>query len=115
MESNQDKSKRIAKNTLFLFIRMALILCVGLFTSRVVLNTLGVDDFGIYNLVGSVVVLFSFLQAALTNATYRFFAYELGRGNQVQLKKTFAMAVNAHVILAIVVFAYFRRRKFENR
>ena len=103
MESNQDKSKRIAKNTLFLFIRMALILCVGLFTSRVVLNTLGVDDFGIYNLVGSVVVLFSFLQAALTNATYRYFAYELGRGDPVQLKKTFAMAVNAHVLLAVVV------------
>ena len=103
MESNQVKSKRIAKNTLFLFIRMALILCVGLFTSRVVLNTLGVDDFGIYNLVGSVVVLFSFLQSALTNATYRFFAYELGKGDEVQLKRTFAMAVNAHVILALVI------------
>lgn len=103
MESNQDKSKRIAKNTLFLFVRMALILCVGLFTSRVVLNTLGVEDFGIYNVVGSVVVLFSFLQAALTNATYRYFAFELGRGDPVQLKKTFAMAVNAHVILAVIV------------
>lgn len=104
METSQDKSKRIAKNTLFLFFRMALILFVGLFTSRVVLSTLGVEDYGIYNLVGSVVVLFSFLQTALNNATYRFFAYELGRGNGDQLKKTFAMALNAHVILAVIVF-----------
>ena len=104
METSQDKSKRIAKNTLFLFFRMALILFVGLFTSRVVLSTLGVEDYGIYNLVGSVVVLFSFLQTALNNATYRFFAYELGRGDGAQLKKTFAMALNAHVILAVIVF-----------
>lgn len=82
---------------------MALSFCVGLYASRVVLYTLGVEDYGIYNVVGSVVVLFSFLQSALNNATYRFLAFELGKGDPVQLKKTFSMAVNAHVILAVII------------
>ena len=62
--SNQasDNNKRIAKNTSFMFLRMLLVLVVGLYTSRVILRTLGVEDFGIYNVVGSVVVLFTFLQ-----------------------------------------------------
>lgn len=60
MSSNQDNSKRIAKNTLYLFFRMFLVLAVGLYTSRVVLGTLGVKDYGLYNVVGSVVVLLAF-------------------------------------------------------
>lgn len=103
MANNQENTKRVAKNTLFLFFRMVLVLCVGLYTSRVVLNTLGVEDYGIYNLVGSVVVLFSFLQQALTNATYRYLAYEQGKNDMKRLKRTFSMAVNAHVILATVI------------
>lgn len=101
--NNQENTKRVAKNTIFLFIRMVLVLCVGLYTSRVVLNTLGVEDYGIYNLVGSVVVLFSFLQQALTNATYRYLAYEQGKNDINRLKRTFSMAVNAHVILATCI------------
>lgn len=100
--TNNENSKRIAKNTLFLFVRMVLVLCVGLYTSRVVLATLGVEDFGIYNVVGSVVVLFSFFQQALNNATYRYFAFELGKNDVLQLKKCFSMAVNVHFILAII-------------
>ena len=101
--SSNENSKRIAKNTLFLFIRMVLVLCVGLYTSRVVLATLGVEDFGIYNVVGSIVVLFSFFQQALNNATYRYLAFELGKNDIGQLKKCFSMAVNVHLILAFVV------------
>ena len=67
MSSNQDNSKRIAKNTLYLFFRMFLVLAVGLYTSRVVLGTLGVEDYGLYNVVGSVVVLFGFLRECKLN------------------------------------------------
>lgn len=100
---NRSNSKRVAKNTLFLFLRMLVVMCVGLYTSRVVLNTLGVEDYGVYNVVGSVVVLFSFLQAALTNATYRFLAYDMGKGDMSALGRTFSMSVNAHWILALLV------------
>lgn len=103
MSSNQDNSKRIAKNTLYLFFRMFLVLAVGLYTSRVVLGTLGVKDYGLYNVVGSVVVLFGFLQQALNNATYRYLAYGIGKGNSELLRNTFSMAINAHLILAGII------------
>lgn len=98
--NNQDNTKRIVKNTLFMFMRMILVMCVGFFTSRVVLETLGVDDYGIYNIVGSVVVFLSFFKNALNNATYRFLTFELGRGDTEKLRQTFTMAINAHVLLA---------------
>lgn len=103
MSSNQDNSKRIAKNTLYLFFRMFLVLAVGLYTSRVVLGTLGVKDYGLYNVVGSVVVLFGFLQQALNNATYRYLAYGIGKGNSEHLRNTFSMSINAHLILAAII------------
>ena len=103
MSSNQDNSKRIAKNTLYLFFRMFLVLAVGLYTSRVVLGTLGVEDYGLYNVVGSVVVLFGFLQQALNNATYRYLAYGIGQGDKDALRNTFSMAINAHLILVGII------------
>ena len=99
-----DKSKTIAKNTLFLYIRMILVLLVNLYSSRVILRVLGVEDFGIFNLVGGVVVFLGFFQAALTNATYRFFAYELGAGNDEKLNKVYSVSVNCHLLLAFVLF-----------
>lgn len=104
MSVENNNSSRVAKNTLYLFFRMILVMLVGLYTSRVVLEYLGVEDYGIYNLVGSVVVLFSFLQQALTNATYRYLAYGLGEGDKVKLSSIFSMSVNVHIILAIVLF-----------
>ena len=103
MATNQNNSNRIAKNTLYLFFRMFLVLAVGLYTSRVVLGTLGVEDYGLYNVVGSVVVLFGFLQQALNNATYRYLAYGIGQGNQDALRNTFSMAINAHLILVCII------------
>lgn len=100
VEDNKIKSKRVAKNTLYLFLRMIVVMAVGLFTSRVVLQTLGVDDYGTYNVVGSVVVFFSFLKQAMSNATYRYIAYALGEGNEEKLRHTFSMAVNVHFIIA---------------
>jgi O-antigen/teichoic acid export membrane protein len=97
-------AKRLARNTVTLFVRMVLVLIVTLYASRVVLRTLGFDDFGIYTAVASVVIFFGFLKNALTNATSRYLAFELGRGDTEQLKKTFSMAVNCHVILAAALW-----------
>lgn len=104
MQNKQNNTERIARNTMYMFIRMVLVMCVGFFTSRLILNTLGVEDFGIYNIVGSVVVFLSFFRNALDNATYRYLAYDLGKGDVKQLRKTFAMTMNAHVILALSLF-----------
>ena len=76
---------------------------VSLFTSRIVLNTLGVVDFGIYNVVGGVVMMFSFLNSSMSSATQRFFSFELGKKDYEQLKKVFCMSVNIHAIIAVVI------------
>lgn len=102
-ETKQEKTNRIAKNTLFMFLRMLLVVGVGLYTSRVVLATLGIGDFGIYSLVGSIVVWLAFLKNALNNATYRFLAYELGRGDKLMLHHTFIMCVKTHFLLALLI------------
>ena len=97
-------NKRIAQNTLMLYFRMILTMGVSLYTSRVVLEVLGVEDFGIYSVVGSVVVMFGFLNYAMSTATQRFFSFELGRKNIDQLKKVFSLSVSIHAIIAIFIF-----------
>src|SRR5665648_222039 len=92
--SNSANNKRIAKNTILLYFRMLLTMGVSLYTSRIVLNTLGVEDFGIYNVVGGVVIMFSFLNSSMSSATQRFLSFELGKGDYEQLKKVFSMSVN---------------------
>lgn len=99
-----ENNKRIAKNTLLLYIRMLLTMGVSLYTSRIVLNTLGVSDFGIYNVVGGVVMMFAFLNSSMSSATQRFFSFELGRRDYEQLKKVFNMSVNIHAIIAFIIF-----------
>lgn len=79
---------------------MLLVAAVSFYTSRVVLRVLGVEDYGIYNVVGSIVVFLSFFKNALTNATYRYIAYELGTGDREQLRKLFSMSVSVHCLLA---------------
>ena len=94
----------IAKNTLFMYIRMALSILIGLYTSRVVLQTLGVEDYGIYNVVGGIVSLFIFLNNALGQATQRFIAYELGKSSGINsLKRTFSMCLNIHILIALLI------------
>lgn len=82
---------------------MLFIMAVQLYTSRVVLNTLGVDDYGIYNVVGGIVAMFGFLNAAMTTSTQRYITYELGKGNYERLKQVFTTSVNIHVIISIIV------------
>ena len=101
--SNTENNKRIAKNTLMLYFRMLFTMAVSLYTSRIVLNTLGVSDFGIYNIVGGVVILFAFLNQAMSNATQRFLNFEIGKKDFEQLKKVFSASITIHVSIAIIV------------
>lgn len=101
-----SNNQRIAKNTAFLYIRMLLVMGVGLFTSRIVLQNLGIDDFGIYNVVGGVVSLFSFLNLSLTNASSRFISTALGKGDEDSIKTTFSAIVTIHFALAIIVLLF---------
>lgn len=104
MSQNSIKSKRIAKNTLLLYFRMLFMMAISLYTSRVVLNVLGVEDFGIYNVVGGVVAMFSMLSGSLSAAITRFITYELGTGNQANLKKIFSSSVTIQIGLAVLIF-----------
>lgn len=102
-QDNAFKSKRIAKNTLMLYLRMFLLMLVGLYTSRVVLEALGENDFGIYNVVGGVVAMFTIISGALNSAVSRFITFEMGKGEAAQLDKVYSTAVTIQLILAAVV------------
>jgi len=100
---NTEK-KRIAQNTLYLYLRMLINLMVGLYTSRIILDVLGVSDYGLYNVVGGVVVLFSFLTGALGGATSRYITYHVGKKNVEELIKVFGNLKTLHILLALVIF-----------
>lgn len=99
----QRENKRLIKNTLLLYIRMFFIMGIGLFTSRVILNSLGVEDFGIYNIVGGTVALFSFLNVTLSGAASRFLSFDIGRNNQESLTQTFRTTIAVHIIIALAI------------
>ena len=105
-ENDTSQNKRIAKNTLALYLRMMLQMLIGLYTSRVILQALGVDDFGIYNVVGSVTAMLSLINGAMSNATMRFITFELGRDNQQRLNEVFCVSMNIHIIIAIITFIF---------
>lgn len=104
MASDIGNNKRIAKNTLVLYFRMLFTMGVSLYTSRVVLNTLGIEDFGIYNVTGGVVGMLGFLNGTLASGTQRFLTFQIGKGDLSKLKETFSAALNTHIILAIIIF-----------
>ena len=103
----QTNNKTIAKNTFFLYVRMLLYIGVSLYTSRVVLQTLGVEDFGIYGIVGGIVMMFNFLNSSMSGATSRFITYSLGKGDVEDVRETFssAMVVQCGLALVILVLA----------
>lgn len=117
MTDTAANNKRIAKNTLMLYVRMILIMLVNLYTSRVILKTLGVEDFGIYNIVGGIVVLFSFINTAMVASTQRFLNYELGKNNVDEAQKIFSSSLTIHlaIVLVIVVLAETLGLWFLNR
>lgn len=98
-----SSNKRVAKNTLLLYIRTFVILIVNLYTSRIVLEVLGVEDYGIYNIVGGMVVMFSVISAALSNSITRFITFELGKGNKDKLKQIFSTSVNIQLRLSLII------------
>lgn len=103
MPLSNENNKRIAKNTLMLYVRMLFTMAVGLYTSRMVLHVLGVQDYGIYNVVGGLVTMFSFVSGAMATATQRFLSVEIGRGASGDVRGTFSTAVVIHVMLAAVI------------
>lgn len=103
MASTISDTKRVAKNTLVLYVRMFVMILIGLYTSRIVLNTLGVEDYGIYNVVGGIVVLLSCLNAAMAGATQRFINIALGKQNIGKLKKIINNSFILHYIIAFLI------------
>lgn len=101
--TTKGNSKRIAKNTLMLYFRMLLMMGVTLYTSRVVLNALGVEDYGIYNVVGGVVAMFTMISGSLSNAISRYITFELGKGNQQRLNTIFSTSIIIQLFIAIII------------
>ena len=103
MSSIHENNKRIARNTLMLYIRMFLVMLISLYTVRVVLSILGEENYGIYNVVGGIVVMFSFLSRTLASASQRFFAFELGRKDYVRLNKVFNTTLVLYIVVILLI------------
>lgn len=104
MSEISENNKRIAKNTIMLYMRMLFTMFVSLFTTRVVLEALGEDDYGLYNLVGAIIGMMGILTSLLSQGTSRFITMALGRGDDRELKHTFSASVTIHIILAAIIF-----------
>lgn len=102
-ETLQNNNKRIAKNTLLLYFRMLFMMGIALYTNRVVLDKLGVEDFGIYNVVGGIVVMLGFLSGCMSNSVQRFLSYELGKNNKNRVNRVFNVSLTVHVCISIVI------------
>lgn len=102
MSNYTAENKRIAKNTLALYARTIIVMLVSLYVSRALLEKLGVNDFGVYSVVGSIVILFSFLDNALTQASQRFLTVSLGEGDLDKMKRVFNTAISIQIIMVVV-------------
>ena len=105
VQDNAQKSRTIAKNTLMLYVRMIFLLLVGFYTSRVVLDSLGEDDYGIYGVVGGVVAMFSIISGALNSAVSRFITFEMGKGEKARLDKVYSTSVLIQISLSFIIVA----------
>ena len=103
MQDTSSNNKRIAKNTVFLYLRTMLTMIVSLYTSRVILQILGVEDYGIYNVVGGFVTLMSFLSGAISSSTSRYITFALGKGDEKYLKDVFSTSLLAHLVIACII------------
>ncbi len=106
MDDRALDKHRIAKNTILLYLRMLFVIGVGLYTTRVVLHTLGESDYGIYNVVGGIVAMLTFLNTAMTGASQRYISFELGREEPGRLNKVFCTSVNIHVLISLIIFVF---------
>lgn len=103
MENIVESNKRIAKNAITLYLRMIITLLIGLYTSRVVLRALGIEDYGIYNVVGGFVTMFSVVSCSLQNAVTRFFTFEVGKGDQQKMRIVFSTTFYVMVALSVLI------------
>lgn len=103
MVDNRVSNKRIARNTAFLYVRMIFVLVVSLYTSRVVLNVLGINDYGVYNVVAGFVSMFGFLNSSLTACVQRFYNYEYGKRREEGMQRVFKVSCYIELFIAIVV------------
>ena len=97
-------NKRIAKNTIFLYFRSFLMMAIGIYSSRVILQALGVDDYGLYGAIGSIVAMFTIINGVLSVGTSRFLTFELGRNDFEKLRKTFSASLVMHTAMALILF-----------
>ncbi len=103
MADISENNKRIAKNTLYLYIRMVVMMVVTLYTTRIVLKVLGVEDYGLYNVVSGVVVMFSFINTALISATQRYLNISVGQGKSKDVQKVFSLSIVINIIIALII------------
>lgn len=104
MSSNKENARKLAKNTVVLYGRLIVTMLIALFTSRIVLNALGVEDYGLYNVIGGVVTMLSIITSGLITSTQRYLSYELGNENPINLKKVFSVCFTTHILLAVISF-----------
>lgn len=105
MDSNsKEKNKKIVKNTLYMYGRMLIMLLISLFTARIVFNTLGINDYGIYSVVGGIIVFFTFLNNGLTSATGRYITAEIAKGTEKSIGHVFYVCILAHMIIGLIIF-----------
>lgn len=103
MSDNSSNNKRIAKNSIFMAIRMVFVLLLTFYTTRVILNILGVEDYGVYNVVCGFVSMFAFLNTSMSHGIQRFFNFELGKNGEEGANKVFNTALLIQFILAVVI------------
>lgn len=103
MSTNSEANKRIVRNTMLLYIRMGVMMIISFFTARITLEALGVVDYGINNVVGGLVSMFSLISSSLSSSVSRFITFGLGKGDKKELNTIFSTSVNIHVILAVIV------------
>lgn len=103
MSDTFANNKRIAKNTLLLYLRTIFVMAISLYTSRIVLQALGVEDYGIYNVVGGIVSMFSLISGSLSGSISRFITYELGHGDKEKLKRIFSTGINIQLFLSLLI------------
>ena len=103
----KQNTKLMAKNSAFMYINMAIRMLVGLYTTRVILQALGAQDFGIYNVVAGFVTMFGFISATMSSASMRFFAYEIGRGDLKKVNDYFNLTILCYILLVVTLFVVF--------
>ncbi len=102
--SHKEANKLIAQNTFFLYLRTLIGIIINLFSVRVIWQALGVEDYGIYNVVAGIVLMFQFLNTAMVGASQRYLSYSIGKNDKQKIIETFSTSVRVHLLLAIVIF-----------